>query len=237
MIDTIVLTLSRNMFTISNPDKFEPSARLILGNNTSMGSRGYIQCKQNPTKEELRSGFYKPRLTLTNRFNHTGNREPTLKIELSLPKLLLKNNFNELTDHDFERVIELLEANLKYMGVQVSTLALKQASVSSIHYSKNISLSNGITSRYLIRKIKEANVKMALDINQTDYKNEGYSYKWHSNTYEIAFYDKIKDLETAKFSEKRAIEKDNELQSNLFPELIKRPEVLRIEVRLNNRQK
>ena len=60
---------------------------------------------------------------------------------------------------------------------------------------------------------------MSLDVNQTDYRNEGHSYKWHCNSYEVVFYDKIKDLEKAKQSEKRAIEKDNAIQLHLFPEL------------------
>lgn len=80
---------------------------------------------------------------------------------------------------------------------------------------------------------------MSLDVNQTDYRNEGHSYKWHCNSYEVVFYDKIKDLEKAKQSEKRSIEKDNAIQLHLFPELRKsnKLEILRMEVRLNKRQK
>ena len=56
----------------------------------------------------------------------------------------------------------------------------------------------------------------------------------------MVFYDKIKDLEKAKQSDKRAIEKDSALQLNLFPKLAQRKkklEILRMEVRLNKRQK
>lgn len=62
-------------------------------------------------------------------------------------------------------------------------------------------------------------MRMSLDVNQTDYRNEGHSYKWHCNSYEIVFYDKIKDLEKARLSDKRVVEKDNAIQLNLFPEL------------------
>lgn len=80
---------------------------------------------------------------------------------------------------------------------------------------------------------------MSLDTNQTDYRNEGHSFKWHCNSYEIVFYDKIKDLEKAKQSEKRAIEKDNTIQLELFSKLRKKKklEVLRMEVRLSKRSK
>lgn len=240
MLDTIVLTLNNGMYYINDPDMFEPSARLILDSNSSLGGRGYIPAKQNPTKNELKNGIYKPRLTLTNRYNYTKRvREATLKIELSLPKLLYGNNFDELTQSDFQLVTEKLQTVLKTMGVNVFIKVLENAPVSAIHYSKNIPLTDGLTPHYIIGKIKEANIKLSLDVNQTDYRNEGYSYKWHSNSYEVAFYDKIKDLEASSKSEKRALEKDNVIQLNLFETFQerKRFEVLRIEVRLNKRQK
>lgn len=240
MLDTIVLTLNNGMYFINDPDRFEPSARFILGDSSSMGSRGYIPSKQNPTPNELKNGIYKPRLTLTNRYNYQRQRrEATLKIELSLPKLLYGNNFDELTQDDFAPAVALLKSRLKEMGVLVFTKVLENAPVSAIHYSKNIPLTDGLTPHYIIGKIKEANIKLSLDVNQTDYRNEGYSYKWHSNSYEVAFYDKIKDLETSSKSEKRALEKDNAIQLNLFETFQerKRFEVLRMEVRLNKRQK
>ena len=80
----------------------------------------------------------------------------------------------------------------------------------------------------IFNKIKEANIKLILDVNQTDYRNEGHSYKWHCNSYEVVFYDKIKDLEKAKQSDKRAIEKDNALQLNLFPKFAQRKKKLEI---------
>ena len=239
MLDTIVLTLSKSMFILNEPDRFEPSAKHILDEKSSLGSRGYFSAKQNPTSRELKNGYYKPRLTLTNRFNHTGRREASLKIELSLPKLLFGNNFDEIEIKDFATVVALLQSRLKEMGILIFTPLLENAPVSAIHYSKNIPLTDGTTPHYLISKIKQANVSLALDVNQTDYRNDGHSYKWHSNSYEVAFYDKLKDLEMANKSEKRAIENDNAIQLNLFEAFKerKRLEVMRMEVRLNKRQK
>lgn len=239
MLDTVVLLLNKNMFLVTQPDRFEPSAKLVLNTNSPMGGRGYIYSKQNPTKNELKMGNYKPRLTLTNRFNHTGNRELTMKIELSIPKLLYGNNFDELTNDDFGQSIELLHKKLAGMGVSTSLDCLSNAPVSAIHYSKNIPLKEGITPRYLINKIKQSNNKLFLDTNQSDYRNEGYSFKLHTNSYEVMFYDKIKDIKNAKLSEKRAIEKENTIQLNLFdkPHISKYFEVIRMEVRLNKRQK
>lgn len=83
------------------------------------------------------------------------------------------------------------------MGVMVWEKFLLKAPVSAIHDSKNIPLTDGTTPHYLIGKIKHANISLALDVNKTDYRNDGHSYKWLSNSYEVAFYDKLKDLEMA----------------------------------------
>jgi hypothetical protein len=156
-----------------------------------------------------------------------------------LPKLLYGNNFNELQYKDLKSIVDKLVAVLASMGVIVTPENLNHASVLAIHYSKNIPLTDGSTPYHYINKIKEANVPLSLDINQTDYRNEGHSYKWHCNSYEVVFYDKIKDLEKARQSNKRAIEKDNELQQHLFKtfEMRHKLEFLRMEVRLNKRAK
>jgi len=230
MIDTVKLTLAKGMFMVTDISKFHRGI-------TNAG-RGYSILVQNPTKSELKRGIYKPRLSITNRFNTTGRSETTLTIELSLSKLLYGNNFEELQDTDFDLIIDKLQKVLKDMGIRVFRELLIKAPVSAIHYSKNIILNDGTTPHYIIKKIKEANVSLALGIDQTSYRDGGYSYKWHTNTYEVAFYDKLKDLEQAGISEKRAIEKDNSIQLGLFDSLnhTKPFEILRMEVRLNNRQ-
>lgn len=231
MIDTMKLMLDKNMFLIKDLGLFQKE--------TMNASRGYFTLVQNPTKSELLNGIYKPRLTLTKRYNSSGRFEPTLSIELSLPKLVYGNNFDELKDDDFKQVAELLQKKLKEMGVSVFWELLINAPISSIHFSKNIPLTDGSTPSYYIGKIRESNIKLSLDVEDEKYRNEGHGYKWHCNSYEVAFYDKIRDLGMANISDKRALEDDNAIQHNLFDELEKRKmfEVLRMEVRLNNRQK
>jgi len=235
MIDTVVLLLAQDTFKILNSDAFTPSARWIT-NHSARAVYG-MQSKQNPTKKELLAGIYKPRLTL---FYNMREKQVMLKIELSLPKLSFGNNFQELKQKDLQPLLQKLAATLEQMGVIVDPIELAKAPVYAIHYSKNIALKDGSTPYHYINKIKEANIKLSLDVNQTDYRNEGHSYRWHCNSYEVVFYDKIKDLEQAKLSEKRAIEKDSAIQLQLFPKLAQRKkkfELLRMEVRLNKRQK
>jgi hypothetical protein len=231
MIDTIKFTLDRRMFWPVDGSKFQKGI-------TNLG-HGYGVLVQNPSKREMTCGIYKPRLTLANRFNTTGNHELTLSVELSLPKLVYGNNFDELQDSDFDRLVDLLKSALDSMGIKVFRDLLAKAPVSAIHYSKNIPLTDGSTTNYIISKLKEAGLSAALDTNQTDYKN-GCGFKWHCNTYEIGFYDKIKDLETAKkWGDKRAVESQNAIQLSLFDALQCRKtfEVLRMEVRLGCRTK
>ena len=239
MIDTIVLTLKRDMFTIFEPDRFTPSANEILDAHYQRGGRAFRKCTQNHTPRELQSGIYKPRLTLIRRVNNEGNPEISLKVEVSLPKLLFKNNFDEVEDKDFYNSVILLNQKLNDMGVEVSEFNLTTAPVSSIHYSKNIPLTDGSFPYIYLKEIQKANITQRLDFNQTDFRNEGQSVKFRANSYEIAFYDKLKDLEKAKVSEKRSEEKDNAIQFNLFEKIpVRKPfQLLRMEVRLNQRRK
>ncbi len=234
MIDTIVLILTPEMFQLTKPNLFEPSAHWVF----SKQFKGRIRSIQNPHKRELAEGIYKPRLTLSNRFSKDG-MQASLKIELSLPKLFFGNNFQELRYKDFDQVNNKLVHILSDMGIETTKEIISQAPVSGIHYSKNIPLRDGTTPYQYINKIKEAHIERYLDTNQTDYRNEGHSYRWHCNSYEVVFYDKIYDLAQAKKSSKRSIEQDSIVQLNLFDRLRKRKkfEVLRMEVRLNKRSK
>jgi len=242
MIDTIVLTLKTGMYTIFEPDNFSPSTRGLTDPTAGyyrLGGRSNITCKQNPTPNELKRGIYKPRLTVTKRINREGNFEIPLKIEFSIPKLLYGNNFDELTDADFPVIIQKLKTVLNEMGVGMFEHFLVNAPVSSVHYSKNIALTDYTTPYSYLTEIGKANINKMLDITQIEYRNGGHLLKFHANSFEIVFYDKIKELEQTKKSDKRTEGKDNVLQLGLFDMLTQRKplEVLRVEIRLNKRQK
>lgn len=219
------------MFYISDQSRFIKDRQEAL--------RGYFKLIQNPTPAELRQGIYKPRLTLTPRFNATGKFQKTLSIEFSIPKLIFGNNFDELTGNEFSQIIEKLNTLLLEMGVKARPSCLNQAPVSSVHYSKNIPLTDYTTPFIYIQQFGKANFNAIIDTCKTDYFNGGSGIKTHTNNYEIALYDKLLDLIRSKISDKRAEEKNNALQLNLL-DLInpKKPfEVIRLEIRLNTRQK
>lgn len=240
MIDTIVLTLSQDMFTILEHDLFNPSTTLLYGKDLKMGSKLNAKCVQNPTKKDYLQGNYKPQLTVRKRFTSNKTYEITIKIQLSLPKLIFLNNFDEIEESHFPQITNLLQSKLKEMGVQVYTDSLVNAPVSAIHYSKNIPLTDHSIPSTYIRELSKVDLNKKLDVNQTDYRNGGQSIKFRANSFEIAFYDKLADLRQAKTSPKRSEEKnDVAIQLDLFnTHKPKEPfQVLRMEVRLNTCRK
>lgn len=233
------MILPQRSYFIKDHERFSPSTRGLFEQPFyRLGSRANFSCYQNPTAEELRQGIYKPRLTVTKR-PRKGSYDVSLKIELSLPKLLFGNNFDELTDDDFDVVATKLQSVLKDMGVLVFDRVLRASPVSAVHYSKNIELTDHTTCSMVLNQIAKANMNVRFDLNKTDFRNEGKALRYHANSFELVFYDKLRDLQQAKSSEKRSIEKDSAVQLGLFDVLKRRRpyEVLRMEMRLGQRRK
>ncbi|MFA4995704.1 MAG: hypothetical protein WC536_01020 [Patescibacteria group bacterium] len=223
MIDTIAITLKPNEFWITDNTKFIP----ISSNN------GFDKLAYNGSRK---SDVYLPRLTPYKR----GGSKLFLKIEFSAPKMLFGNNFDELNETDFDSLVKILAERLKIMGIGVFPSFLRTADVSKIDFSKNIALSNYWKSTMILNELKKIDLTKRLDIQQNSFRNFGYILHFHCNSFEIAIYDKIKDMEQSKISEKRAFEKESAIQLNLFDEIKKkqRPmEVLRFEIRLVKRAK
>lgn len=229
MEDTIKIMLDKTMFMVTDLSLFQKARQ--------EASRGYFTLVQNPSKSEQRSGIYKPRLTLTRRFNASGRNESTLAIELSLAKLLFKNNFDEFRDESFKQSAEILQSALKDMGIRVFYEVLINAPVSAIHLSKNFPLTDGLIPYHYIKRISEGNYKLSLATDKIEYRDDGNLFKIHTNSWELVFYDKLNEMGIAKRSEKLSEEKDISIQLKLFENLkIRKPfEVLRMEARLNTR--
>lgn len=235
MLDTIVLKLSRDDFKVIDPDRFTPSARhLFCPPYAALKGGGIFRYIQNPTKAEKHDGIYRPRLTII-KGAIFGGYTLDLRIEFSAPKLLFGNNFDELDEGDFEAVLAILSQRLHEMGVEVQAEVLRLASVSAIHFSKNIILKEHATSSQVISAIYKLDLNARLDLNKTIFRNGGRAVSFHANSYEVTFYDKIKDLAQARISPKRAIDGNDAYL--IFGELPQDLEVLRIEIRLGRRAK
>lgn len=235
MLDTIALTLPEHLFKIRYTDRFTPDAGFVM-NPMYGGGRGMVKCHYNPTKGEKAKG-YKPRLTLFKKPYTERANAIWLKIEFSAPKLIFGNNFEELRGrNDLETVLTALHRALADMGIEVAYDDLLNAKVSAVHYSKNILLERTTPCFLLIQALEKLDLSAKLDLNQTDFRNGGQMVKYHASTYEIALYDKVKDLEQAsKFGEKRGAEIDYGGMTDLFKDR-RKPEVLRFETRLTGRK-
>lgn len=194
----------------------------------------YEKYIKNPSRADLASGLYYPRLTgyRRNRFSEDNN----VRIEFSVPKLLYLNNLDEVSDCDFDLVVETLQARLKTMGLMVLRRVIEEAHVSAVHYSKNIQLEDGYTSSHLISEMNKVNLRKSFDFSRSRYINDGQSLTAHTTTHQLVIYDKIADLNKDK---KRAIDKEQtNYQTSLFAPIREAAiEVIRFEVRLSNRQK
>jgi hypothetical protein len=196
----------------------------------------YEKFVKNPSQRNLETGLHFPRLTGYRRKSFA--QDENVRIEFSVPKLLYHNNLDELEDKDFPKVIETLQERLETMGVFVAKKLLEKASVSSVHFSKNIRLEDGYTASHLISEMNKVNLRKSFDFARARYINDGQSLYAHTTAHQLVVYDKIADLGKDK---KRAIDKEQTLyQRSLFAELEKKAEmleVIRFEIRLNHKQK
>lgn len=231
MIDTVILTIPS--FTVLEPDKFTPSLSNIESHR--FGGRPYLTYVQNPTKQELKQGNYKPRLTVTKRAID-GAYSTSLKVEFSVPKLLYGNNFDEVVEADFDDIIDRLRIKLQEMGIGLFNPQLANAKVATIHYSKNFVFTDYTPASLILRELGKIDLTKRLDLNRTHFRNEGHALYYYARSFSVVFYDKMKELQVP---EARAVEKDREIQLNLFEKSReKNPlEVLRMEVRLCDTRK
>ncbi len=225
MVDTICLSIAKHKIS------FAESLLNLRLNYHITDNKDFIR---NPDNLEKETGKYYPRLT---GYGRRFNQEACIKIELSLPKLLYLNNLDELEDKDFGKIIKALQERLTEMGIIISKKDIRQAQVSSIHFSKNILLEDGYTCNYLISEMNKVNLNKNLDFAKVRYINDGQSLYAHATSHQFVIYDKISDLNKDK---KRAIDKDQTTyQKHLFNKLSKNKvqEILRFEVRLTQKAK
>jgi len=156
-----------------------------------------------------------------------------LAIEFSAPKMLFGNNFDELTENDFEPLLTALQdAIYELLGHKFFKNQLATADVGAWHPSKNVVFLDYTSCQTILNTIGKLDISRVYDLQKTDFR-DGHVVHIHCNSLDIAFYDKMADLRKAKLSNKRAFENDSLLQLNLLEGLEEyRPlEVFRYEVR------
>ena len=199
MLDTVILFIPASYYTITDYGKFGTTLEEVKNCR-----KPFFSWVNNPTANDKQKGIYKPRLTLIKR-----GLGLSLKIEFSAPKIIYKDNINELEDSDFRLVVSTLHDRLREMSVLIFTDNLGSAPVSAFHPSKNIILTGGYTASFAIKELLKINLDMRLDLPRIVFGNTGESLQIYSNAHSFVVYDKIADL---KKPEKRAIDKDSTIQ-------------------------
>ena len=153
-------------------------------------------------------------------------------MEFSVPKILFLNNLKELKESDFAMVVDTLVERIRMMGIFIERESIINAQVSAVHFSKNIVLEDGYTTRYVISELHKVNMRKSFDFTKARYMNDGESLVAHTTSHEMIIYDKVADIRKGP---KRAIDKDQTLyQMSFFDEIPKSEllEILRMEIRL-----
>lgn len=233
MIDTVIITISKEK--ILSLDNNQGSFPIWIMQSNGNGYTKWI--KNMPKQKDINIPYY-PRLTKYITSDGGANIIEKIKIEFSVPKLIYGNNLDEVEEQDFFVVIDTLQKRLMDMGEIVERADLEYASISTVHFAKNIPISEGYTSCSVMKEIGKINIHKKLELTKVNFKDEGKALQLYATNHSIVFYDKIADLAQYK---KKAIDQDQMPQQfSLVDEIKKKKlplEILRMEVRLCKKRK
>ena len=201
-------------------------------------NKGFTKSVRNATSEEKLKYDYLPQLEKVNR-----GFDSFLYITFSAPKLIYKNNLDELFEKDFKSVLDRLHYLISEIGISLEKEILRKATVNWIDFSKNIDLKN-ISIRDVLDKLNKIDISLRLDITEQQFRNKGSGFQIYSIGHSIVFYDKWSDLEKNKSGSKKSFDNYNHLpnyQRSIFDELSKKveeyPNILRQEIRFRDSKK
>lgn len=228
MIDTVKLTLNVHPTIFLDNKNFDGFSTKYLQQNGSFRK----------VVINMKSTEYLPRLTIYMR-SENGANFYSLCVEFSAPKLLFGNNFEEISDADFENLLKTLQDKLfKVTGYTFTIQSLRTAKVSVCHYSKNFVFRDYTSCSTVLDAISKQDISAIYDLRLTAY-NPGHALQLHTNSLDIAFYDKVEELQRVNISPKRGVEPHSFKQKKLLEQLTSQKpfDVLRYEVRLAKRTK
>jgi hypothetical protein len=244
MIDTVAIKLRHPAFTVKDLTLFEPWLNIkefeapkfeFTVQRSDMGKRKYRKYTQNKTAQDRRNSTYKPNLTVYERFDWQNRPTYDLHIEFSVPKSIFGNSVQELGEEHFGLVIRTLRQNLLTMGIETSEEALRKGVVAKIHFAKNMQFFYPLTAYDVITALYKADMGRGKDINIREFRNGGFALYFYATSYNIIFYDKLKDIATPT---NKAIDKDWIKSEKLF---VKNNafdyQIMRFEIRLAKQTK
>lgn len=232
MIDTIKL-----LIPIYDPMTLSRGAFRPMSIEQIINSRGVAMTYLNPSKIYAKQGKYMPRMTLHRRPRASGIVWQ-LAVEFSAPKMLFGNNFDELVEEDLDKLLDSLQSKLlEMLGHRFFKYQLASAEVGSWHPSKNIVFLDYTSTQTILNTIGKLDISKVYDFQSTNFR-DGHVVHIHTNSLDIAFYDKMADLRKTKISDKRTVMKENLVQLSLLDKLeeTKPLEIFRYEARFVGRR-
>ena len=224
----MILRIPKSQYQVLNKDRFS----LV----STPKNNGVVVCRvyaNNATAQEKRLNIYRPRLSIIDQ----RGREQFMNIEFSAQTILFGNCLQEVGENNFEDELDVLQKSVFEMGVSTRKEFLRCAIVSAFHSAKNILITGGYSTMGIIRDFTKVNLTGKMEIDHKDFKNGGHGVQFRAESHALTFYDKIKDLEK---SEKKAHGSDQKIQRGSLFEFMqqkRKPEVLRMEVRLCQKPK
>ena len=216
MIDTVTLSVPIKK-VVTDPVNDRVGMKWHLQRRTP----GYDIDVRNPSAALTKLNYF-PYVTAFNRkgsYSSWKDAESTISIRFSAPKLIFQNNMDELAEDQFDALIQALVDRLREMNILIRPSTLAEAEVRTVHYSKNIELRDGYTTRYVINELGKIDMSQRFDFGRMRYQNDGSGIVAHTKAHEFVVYDKIADLDKGK---KRAIDKDQtSKQQSLFADFDK----------------
>jgi len=230
MIDTVILTIPKEKI-ITVDMSYSGTPAWDLQSRTKM----YDKYVKNPSPRDLASGLYFPYITGYRRKNGQLQWDSTIRVQFSAPKLLYKNNLDELSEERFSAVVDALQDRLGLMGIRIARQDIVGAAVAAVHYGRNVVLKNGYTAQYVIGELGKINLNKRFDFSRARFTNDGQCLYAHASTHELVIYDKIADLDKGK---KRSTDREQTAyQLSLFGKLKESHEIIRFEARLAQKRK
>lgn len=224
--DTCVLLVDYTDITITKLGRFKPNPKILW----DMQGAEVVTCYNFATSEEQQQHYY-PKLSLSSVLRH-GGFSVKLKIEFSAPKLLHfpPNNLEEVCDADFEDIIGILALRLHEMGVDVSPQVLQSSQVVRIDFGKNVLVK--VAPCVILQYLNKADISRRLDCTKALYRNEGHSLHFLARHRNVVIYDKLRDIQKARYCKSRAVSSENAQAIDLTA--LGSKQYLRVEIQLGN---
>src|SRR3989338_11596404 len=161
-----------------------------------------------------------------------------MKLKFSAPKLINENSLQEALPSDYHKLLTTLMERLPEIGIYITSQTIADASVSVVHFCKNIPLPADRPLRPILAELSRVDIGKAYD-NTSDIrsknKNENETLHLFCGTREWVFYDKIQEMlrPSGKSLEKQKTQHEKEL-IKIYN--LSNKEVFRYEYRLNKAQ-